>query len=89
MMAMMTVRAAILASVVMVVALMLAIVVVVAAVLVMVVVVAVVPALPPAAQDSYHNAHRIEPLHLVVSHMKNKICNPICSVLPLCVLIIR
>lgn len=86
MMAMMTVRAAILASVVMVVALMLALVLVVAAVLVMVV---VVPALPPAAQDSSHNAHRIEPLHLVVSHMKNKICIPIRSILPLCVLIIR
>ncbi len=46
-----------------------------------------VPALPPVAQDSYHNAHRIEPKHLVVSHMKNKICNPIRPFLPLCILI--
>ncbi|GAA0134913.1 hypothetical protein YSY43_17530 [Paenibacillus sp. YSY-4.3] len=78
MMVLMTVLVAILAFVVMAVALMQALAVVVA-VLVMV---AMVPALPPVAQDSPHNAHRIEPLHLVVSHMKNKICNPIRSVLP-------
>lgn len=50
-------------------ALMLALVVV-AEVLVMVV---GVPALPPVAQDSSHNAHRIEPMHLVVSHMKQNL----------------